>query len=79
MPRNRIIISISIPPDLNTRLDEVARSTGKTKSRIIYEALSKYLTAGSEGMVESLSIKPSYQQPQSVKQNGKMLSHEKFW
>lgn len=79
MPRNRTVISISLPPDLNAQLAEAARKTGKTKSRIIYEALIRYLNSGADGAVDTLPIPTSYQQPQPIKQNGRILSHEKFW
>ena len=39
----RTIISVSLPPDLATELNRLARKTGRTKSDILKESFSAYL------------------------------------
>ena len=39
----RIIVSVSLPPDLATELNRIARKTGRTKSDILKESFSAYL------------------------------------
>lgn len=42
------ILSVRLPPGLETRLDRLCRETGKTRSRIVKEVLGRYL-GGSPG------------------------------
>jgi predicted transcriptional regulator len=39
----RSIVSVSLPSDLATELERLARKTGRTKSDILKEAFSAYL------------------------------------
>lgn len=39
----RSIVSVSLPPDLATTLEQLARSTGRTKSDILKESFAAYL------------------------------------
>jgi predicted transcriptional regulator len=39
----RSVVSVSLPPDLATTLEQLARSTGRTKSDILKESFSAYL------------------------------------
>jgi predicted DNA-binding protein len=39
----RTIVSVSLPPDLATELNRIARKTGRTKSDILKESFSAYL------------------------------------
>jgi predicted transcriptional regulator len=39
----RSIVSVSLPPDLATTLERLARSTGRTKSDILKESFAAYL------------------------------------
>ncbi len=39
----RSVVSVSLPPDLATELERLARKTGRTKSDILKESFGAYL------------------------------------
>jgi predicted transcriptional regulator len=39
----RTVVSVTLPPDLATELNRIARKTGRSKSDILKESLSAYL------------------------------------
>jgi RHH-type rel operon transcriptional repressor/antitoxin RelB len=41
---NRSLLSVDVPPDLVTRLDELAKVTGRSRSELAEEALVGYLS-----------------------------------
>ena len=43
MPRNTEVITISLPPEMAERVDEVMRQQGRTRSEVLREALLRYI------------------------------------
>lgn len=81
MAKNSVIISISLPADLHQKLVEACELTGKTRSKIIYEALQAYLSNGNKVPEDVISIQPSQvvKPANSNNNNNVKVSHEKFW
>ncbi len=43
MPRKSSVLSISLPPELSTELDEVASQERKSRSELVREAVRQYI------------------------------------
>lgn len=69
------IISISIPEVLFRKLEEKAKLSGKTRSRIVIEALEAYLYQ-EKILYQPVSF-PKWQEPKN--QNHIKINPEKFW
>jgi CopG family transcriptional regulator/antitoxin EndoAI len=43
MPRKSFVLSISLPPELSTELDEVASQERRSRSELVREAVRQYI------------------------------------
>lgn len=54
MPRNRVAISVSLPPDAAAAFDRIARMEKKTRSALMREMLSVYQQRQEERELDGL-------------------------